>query len=146
MAGPDMWGPHGWKFLHFVTLGYPNTPSKDDKQTYKEFFKSFSKVIPCPLCAHHFQEHLNIHPLDDNALDSKTNLIKWGIDMHNEVNKIHEKKIYSYDEGILNILDGSKPIKCNEIEAFSSISNSSQLMILTLLIIILFLLFKVYKK
>ena len=24
--GPDVWGPHGWKFLHFVAVGYPDFP------------------------------------------------------------------------------------------------------------------------
>ena len=24
---PKIWGPHGWKFLHYVSLGYPEKPS-----------------------------------------------------------------------------------------------------------------------
>ena len=31
MSGPDVWGPHGWKFIHYVTLGYPDKPTKEDK-------------------------------------------------------------------------------------------------------------------
>ena len=34
MSGPDKWGPHGWKFIHYVTLGYPHKPSKSDKLKY----------------------------------------------------------------------------------------------------------------
>ena len=30
--GPDIWGPHGWKFLHFVTLGYPEKPTENEKK------------------------------------------------------------------------------------------------------------------
>lgn len=158
-AGPDVWGPHGWKFLHFVTLGYPNSPSNEVKNIYKDFFTNFSKVIPCPLCANHFQEHLEIYPLDDEVLSSKINLINWGIDMHNEVNKINGKKIYTYEEGLKNILDGSKPIKCltnntddfsnDLVDNFTNITKNNDyiyiIVIIILSIIILFLLYSKYK-
>ena len=34
MSGPNVWGPYGWKFIHYVTLGYPNNPSNEDKLKY----------------------------------------------------------------------------------------------------------------
>ena len=33
--GPDSWGPHGWKFIHYVALNYPNNPNLQIKQNYK---------------------------------------------------------------------------------------------------------------
>ena len=35
---PSIWGPHGWKFLHYVSLGYPDSPSYEDKSNYKQFY------------------------------------------------------------------------------------------------------------
>ena len=32
---PSIWGPHGWKFMHYVSLGYPNNPTENDKLNYK---------------------------------------------------------------------------------------------------------------
>jgi polyphosphate kinase len=29
---PEVWGPHGWIFLHSVTMNYSDHPSKDDKK------------------------------------------------------------------------------------------------------------------
>jgi hypothetical protein len=150
-TGPDVWGPHGWKFLHFVCLGYPLFPTPEDKKNYYIFFTSFGKVIPCPICADHFQENLKKHPIDDNVLSTKNKLIEWSINMHNEVNKKNKKKIYTFQEGYDMILDGSLPYKCGDIinsENFTknnspnnsksnNLYNKNILIIVLLLIIIL---------
>ena len=110
MSGPNVWGPHGWKFIHFITLGYPNNPSIEEKKTYKNFFETLKTVIPCSICANHYKEHLKIHPLDDNVLSNKKNFIEWGINVHNAVNKSHGKKIYGYYDGLQEIIKNSDPI------------------------------------
>lgn len=107
MTGPDVWGPPGWKFIHFVTLGYPHYPTESIKKKYYDYFHSLKNVIPCSICASHFAENLDILPLDDNVLSSRENLVKWGIDIHNIVNKKNGKKEYTYEEGIKEIL---KPV------------------------------------
>ena len=110
MSGPNVWGPHGWKFIHFITLGYPNNPSIEEKKTYKIFFETLKTVIPCSICANHYKEHLKIYPLDDNVLSNKKELIEWGINVHNAVNKSHGKKIYGYYDGLQEIIKNSDPI------------------------------------
>jgi hypothetical protein len=40
MSGPDVWGPHGWKFIHYITLGYPTNPTQEDKTKYANFFNA----------------------------------------------------------------------------------------------------------
>ena len=35
---PSIWGPHGWKFMHYVSLGYPSNPTEEDKKNYKTFY------------------------------------------------------------------------------------------------------------
>jgi hypothetical protein len=103
MSGPDIWGPHGWKFLHYVTMGYPDNPTQDDKNTYKQFFELFSHTIPCNLCATNYKYHLQLYPLSDFNLENKMRLIQWGISMHNLVNDSHKKKVYTYEEGLEEI-------------------------------------------
>jgi len=34
---PNIWGPHGWKFMHYVSLGYPVNPTESEKQNYKNY-------------------------------------------------------------------------------------------------------------
>ncbi len=104
MSGPDVWGPPGWKFIHFVTMGYPNYPTESIKKKYYDYFHSLKNVIPCSICATHFADNLETLPLNDIVLSSRENLVKWGIDIHNIVNKKNGKKEYTYDEGIKEIL------------------------------------------
>ena len=35
---PNVWGNHGWGFIHYVALGYPDEPSMIDINNYKSFF------------------------------------------------------------------------------------------------------------
>jgi hypothetical protein len=111
MSGPDVWGPHGWKFIHYITLGYPSNPTKEDKSKYANFFNSLQYVIPCSICGAHFRENLKNNPINDNILSSKVKLIEWGINIHNLVNKSNNKKQYTYEEGLNEILMNSKD-KC----------------------------------
>jgi len=121
MPGPDKWGPHGWKFIHYITLGYPDKPTNQDKIKYKFFFTSLKDVIPCILCKNNYESHLKIYPLTDYILKSKINLMTWGIKMHNLVNIENNKKKYSIKNGIklINENDDTCPIR--------KLSNTSKL-------------------
>jgi hypothetical protein len=44
---PEIWGPHGWKFMHYVALAYPAKPTEEDKKNYKIFFESIQNILPC---------------------------------------------------------------------------------------------------
>ena len=35
-----VWGPHAWKFLHTITLNYPENPTDQNKADYKHFFET----------------------------------------------------------------------------------------------------------
>ena len=137
MSGPDVWGPHGWKFIHYVTLGYPNNPSVENKKNYYSFFETLKNVIPCRICGNHFKEHLKIYPLTDQVLSNKMELIKWGINMHNMVNRTNKKIEYTFEEGYLKILNDNKNENCsaNIIENFSNDTNKILIIIFSLIIL-----------
>lgn len=94
---PNVWGPHTWIFLHTITLNYPDNPTKLDKINMMEFFNNLSNILPCEKCALHFKENLKRYPIS-KSLESREQLVKWLIDIHNEVNKITGKREYSYKE------------------------------------------------
>ena len=96
MITPSEWGPHGWKFLHYITLGYPIKPTNEQKQNYKNFFISIKNILPCSLCAKHYSDNLDKFPLTDEIMNDREKLIKWLIDIHNEVNKSRDKSIIDY--------------------------------------------------
>lgn len=95
---PKIWGKNGWKFLHFVTLGYPINPTKEDKEHYYQYFHLLQYVLPCKKCGYNLGDHLEKYPLTDEILSSRDKLVCWGIDLHNIVNHYTGKPMLSYDE------------------------------------------------
>jgi hypothetical protein len=156
MPGPDIWGPHGWKFIHYITLGYPNNPTEQDKKKYYNFFMDLSNVIPCGICGNHFKQHLDITPLNDEALKDKESLMTWGIMMHNHVNAKNNKKIKSIKDAIDAIIknddkcivfsDESINFKNNKlnVEKFNN-NNSSLILSISIILNILLILYLLYK-
>jgi hypothetical protein len=97
---PDVWGPVGWKFIHFIALAYPQNPTVEQKANYKTFFESIQNVLPCIICSNNYKKHLEELPLNDEILASKESLLRWSIDMHNKVNIQNNKPALSYDDAI----------------------------------------------
>jgi len=153
VIGPDTWGPVVWHALHYITLGYPDNPTEDKKQKYKQFFTLLSDVLPCSICANHYSENLLKMPLNDQVLANKESLIKWLIDIHNVVNEMNKKPIIQYEiarklieqdkeckHKIINIpIENKKPVK--NINLFS-INNIYYLFGFLLFIIFITFLFR----
>lgn len=112
--GPDVWGPPGWKFLHFVALAYPENPTEEDKFKYKNFFTLIQDVLPCSICREHYKQHLVKYPLDDDTLLTTKSLLHWTIDVHNEVNIATKKRTLSYEEAIASIKSRNLVVKTDE--------------------------------
>ena len=96
---PKFWGPHGWIFLHAVTMNYPKNPSNDDKQLYRNFFSSLIRVLPCEKCAYHYKQHIKDDPIEP-VLENRDKLVRWLIKIHNKVNADLGKPHYSYEQVI----------------------------------------------
>jgi hypothetical protein len=92
---PSIWGPSGWKFLHYITLGFPDKPSVDTQKKYIDFFTALQNVLPCENCQLNYKNELG--DLGENV-GSSDELVKWLINVHNKVNVNTGKKLYSYDE------------------------------------------------
>tara|TARA_B100001287_G_C22678536_1_gene529034 strand:+ start:2164 stop:2571 length:408 start_codon:yes stop_codon:yes gene_type:complete len=129
---PKIWGPHGWKFLHYVSLGYPNKPTDKDKIYYKNFYYSLQNVLPCEKCAQNYKKNIIEYPID-NHLQNRDSLVKWVIDIHNKVNYELGKPQLDYEEAIsLYLNEESKMLDY----CFKAV----------ILIIILIFLYKLLKK
>jgi len=106
--GPDIWGPHGWKFIHFIALGYPKEPTEEDKISYKTFFLLIPSILPCSICSNHYTQNLKKNPLTDEILQDRLKLFNWTVDMHNEVNILNDKETIDYDTALKLILNNFK--------------------------------------
>ena len=116
--GPETWGPHIWKALHYVSIGYPENPTEEHKQKYKTFYLLLKDVLPCQLCRDHYLENLKRVPLTDAILSDREKLIKWVIDIHNVVNEMNDKDIMRYQEA-RELVD---TYKCVHLEPFKSVT------------------------
>ena len=101
---PEEWGPPAWRFLHYITFSYPDNPTNIDKQNMLSFFSSLGLILPCEKCRMNFSKHTSLYPLNNEALNSRFDLVNWLINVHNEVNKMNGKRIYTYDEVVNDYL------------------------------------------
>lgn len=138
---PELWGPSGWKFLHYITFTYPNNPTSEEKLIYKNFFKLAGKVLPCMSCRGNYENHQKKYPLDDSALESKINLVKWLINIHNEVNLLNNKKLYTFDDVIEEYF-----IKTNKKDLSNNNKNILYFLLVLTLIVIIWLSIKMYRN
>ena len=104
---PNIWGKHGWKFIHFVAQGYPNEPSQEQKLHYKNFLNSIQYILPCSLCRDHYSQNLINNPIDDTVLRNKKSFINWTVKLHNIVNMQTGKEVIPHDKAINLIVDDS---------------------------------------
>ena len=96
---PTIWGKHMWSSIHFIALGFPETPSEKQKSDYKQFFENLYKVLPCNTCSEHLEKTLkNDLPLYANNLVNNSELFKWTVKLHNIVNKRLKKKEMSFKD------------------------------------------------
>ena len=96
---PEYWGPHAWKFLHYVCLNYPDNPTKDDTDAMKNYINSFSEIIPCPTCKSDFKKIIEEYDLN-TILESRESLFEWSVDVHNRVNAKLGKRTLSYTQAL----------------------------------------------
>ena len=94
---PEVWGPHGWQFLHSITLAYPDNPTLEDKNNHAQFFNGIQNILPCQSCRDHYTQNLQALPVEQH-LENKESLFRWLVDIHNRVNVKNNKREYSYDE------------------------------------------------
>lgn len=96
---PTIWGPKLWFFIHTLALNYPDSPTYNDKRSIEEFFNNLKHTLPCEKCKQHYIQRLETSPII-NHLHNRSQLFKYTVDLHNQVNASLDKKIYSYEEAL----------------------------------------------
>ena len=133
MNNNNIWGPQAWTFLHTITFNYPENPTNRDKHNYFNFFYSLKHVLPCEKCKKHYEE--NSTDLENN-LDNKDDLVKWLIDVHNDVNTKNDKSVWSYED-VYN--------KYQDMYNSNTINNIIVFFIISIVFIFIFFLFNIYQ-
>ncbi|CAO1637092.1 unnamed protein product [Sympodiomycopsis kandeliae] len=88
-------GRSTWKFLHTMTLRFPDNPTSEQRETLSQFFSTFSLLYPCGDCANHFQKLLKQYPPQTS---SRMSASLWLCSVHNMVNQRLGKEEFECDK------------------------------------------------
>jgi len=82
---PELWGRSHWRFLHYASLVY----FPKDKFHWEVFLtRIFPKMIPCKTCQIEYCRVIKANRQNlDYHLQSRKNLVKFLISLHNSVNQ-----------------------------------------------------------
>jgi hypothetical protein len=94
----EFFGPSTWRTLHAVAFTYPENPSEEDKNNYRNFVVSLSKVLPCPYCSKHMMEFIGDGTSLKASLVSRDAFSLWMYDFHDHVNKSKNKESVPFAE------------------------------------------------
>ena len=138
----NIWGPKVWTFIHTVTINYPVNPEPIDKEQVTTLLYAISDTLPCDACKEHFRRTIDKYPPN---VRSRKELFKWGVDIHNKVNKRLNKKILSYEK-VVKIYEQKYNMKINFDSKNIYNKNSNLIYNIILIILILILVILYFKK
>lgn len=95
---PIIWGGCFWTTIYNIALGYPTSPTEEDKINYIAFFTNIKNIIPCNECRNHYNNIFAKEPITNKDLCSRKTLILWIIKIHNSINSIINKKTLTVTE------------------------------------------------
>ena len=141
---PQVWGPHGWFFLHSITMSYPEKPTKKDMENYSNFFHMIPNVLPCEVCQKHFRQHMAENPIEP-ALKNGQTLVEWLINIHNMANIILGKPTMTFEQVIEKYKQDYSKGHGDCINASNNNKNNSYYIGIIIVILFIILLF-IWKK
>lgn len=106
------WTYYTWLMFHLVTIQIKH----EYRKKYIEFFNLFNILIPCGYCRSHYQRITHNKNMNIEKNVNGNNIFNWTIDLHSCINKKNNKRIWSYNEGLLHYQ--SYKIKKDQIIAF----------------------------
>lgn len=93
----DQWYHCTWSTIHYIAMGYPQSPTPEDKANYKAFFFALGPVLPCKKCSVNYQRHLIELPIEPYLANNDT-LFEWTVKIHNIVNRENNKPEWSTEQ------------------------------------------------
>jgi hypothetical protein len=91
--GSTVWGPYAWHLLHAISIGDNTEIYEEDRHWYYLFYTSFEFLLPCPVCAQHYNQILTFElPIYEEFI-CRDYMKKWVYQLHNIINENLEKKI-----------------------------------------------------
>ena len=107
---PKVWSHSYWFMLHLGSISAPEMIPPSMRTKYWNYIEGIPVMIPCHDCAQHAQTWVDNHRVDrDQICSSRSNLVKFFVDLHNDVNRrtgkpiISEEQVYKMFSGPVSI-------------------------------------------
>lgn len=94
---PKYWGKTYWDFIYTVGVSYPEKPTEIDQLKIRQFLDLLTYLLPCENCKDNYEKNLAKYPITSVTVSSRTELLKWIIQINNEVNIEQSKSLVSMD-------------------------------------------------
>ena len=95
----SVWGPSLWHVLHTMSFNYPNEPTNEDKQNYKNFILNLQNVLPCKYCRINLKSNFKQLPLTMECMKNRYTFSMYIYNLHEIINKMLNKKSgLTYDD------------------------------------------------
>lgn len=88
----NVWGPPFWFILHIISFNYPVKPSETEKKNYYNFIMSLKNILPCGSCRVNVIKNLKNIKFSKSKMKNRDTFSKAIYDLHEEVNKMLNKK------------------------------------------------------
>ena len=95
-----IWGPHAWFFIESITIALPENISLDLQKELKNFFISFSSLLPCEKCRYHFSKYIKKTDIINIDFSKKEKVLKWVNTIHNDIRKRNGSDIINIEKTI----------------------------------------------
>lgn len=96
---PNIWGPHYWATLHFISSTYDNNPNQSIKSNMKNFIQSLPVFLPCKECQDHAFDYIKQFNLN-HVIQNRKELFTFFFNFHNNVNKRLKKPLMSMEDAL----------------------------------------------
>ncbi len=97
---PKIWGPHAWFLIESIAISLPDTITIETQNELKHFFISLSFLLPCETCRNHFSEYVKATDIMNIDFSTKTKVLTWINNIHNQVRKRNKCKNITIDKTI----------------------------------------------
>lgn len=89
MINIHIWQVITWQIFHKLTLHF----KEENREHIIAFFEAFKTIIPCSICRIHYTTNIKKY-----NLQTEQNLFQMSVQLHNMVNKMHNKKLWSIEK------------------------------------------------
>lgn len=148
---PEIWGGDVWRTFHGFLFKYPPKPTQDDKMRWLSLILNLPFYLPCGECSWNLAKELEALPPTEEVMATTDSLARWGVELHNSVNKRLGKPLVTYEDAVsffhfdaerdprkVNVAEVPSPFQ-SVVDSINNPVSKTQIIVLTIMLILGFI-------